>query len=310
MRQRHVVIFVLVATSQAIPISINTSSIVATISRSFLSLGWEMEGMFSYIDSMADSRYIAIASALSPAIIRIGGISSDFITYSVPGHPHAEPTPTPSTWSWPGDAKNFSTAQFQTVLGFLNASGLRLLWDLNELVGRECTHANPVRGGDVWCLGDWDTSNSRLFMQWIHDEQLYGPGSTLMGISAGNELHWHLDPVLNTVDILTLAGMLEDIWGADTPPPLYATDTADCSSDNETLAIMANLSASGRLAGFTFHAYPGGAGTGPIPMPQLLLNSSWLREGIMTGSEAQSCIDWWRVAAGRDYDRVRGAELH
>jgi hypothetical protein len=125
---------------------------------------------------------------------------------------------------------------------------LRLLWDLNELVGRECTNAQPGGGGDTWCLGDWASANARDFLQWIHDEGLYGPGSTLAGISAGNELRWHLDPAANTADILELAGILkvgdgwrihpagsegdhpfsacpQDIWGPTGAPPLYATDT-------------------------------------------------------------------------------------
>ena len=250
-----------------------------------------MEQMFNYQTYFSDASYIAAASALAPAIIRIGGISCDFITYSVPGHPHPAPTPAPSTWSWQGAAQNFSTAQFESVLGFLNASGLRLLWDLNELVGRECTNAYPGGGGDTWCLGEWASGNARDFLQWVHDEGLYGPGSTLAGISAGNELRGHLDPAANTADILELAGILEvgqgrgtgrgyayrnpsgtlrraqDIWGPTGAPPLYATDTGvsqgreegalskpppfhphpstdDCY-DNETRAIMTNLSASG-----------------------------------------------------------------
>lgn len=57
---------------------------------------------------------------------------------------------------------------------------------------------------------------------------------------------------------------------------------------------MTNLSASGRLAAFTFHAYPGGSGTPPHTLPELNLNSTWLRTGIMTGSYADRCLGWWR----------------
>lgn len=197
------------AAAQTIAFSINTAKSIASIPPTFLSLGWEMEQMFNYMGDFSDARYIAAASSLAPAIVRIGGISCDFITYTVPGHPHPAPTPAPSTWSWQGAAQNFSTDQFESVLGFLNASGLRLLWDLNELVGRECTNAQPGGGGDEWCLGDWASGNARDFLQWVHDQGLYGPGSTLAGISAGNELRWHLDPTANTADILELAGILE-----------------------------------------------------------------------------------------------------
>lgn len=61
---------------------------------------------------------------------------------------------------------------------------------------------------------------------------------------------------------------------------------------------MANLSASGKIAAFSFHAYPGGSGNPPHTLPELLLNSTWLRNGILTGSSAQSCINWWREDGG------------
>lgn len=99
------------------------------------------------------------------------------------------------------------------MLSFLNASNLRLLWDLNELTGRNCTNPQPGNNGGsgTWCLGDWDTKNTQDFLQWVHDQDLYGHDSTLIGISAGNELRGHLDPAANTADIITLAGILEVI---------------------------------------------------------------------------------------------------
>jgi hypothetical protein len=206
----------IIGASQApLGISIGTSKPIGTIVPEFLSFGWEMEQFLgSYYNQLSDPRYVLIASHLSPALVRIGGISGDFITYDVPGHTPPEPTPAPATWSWPGAAQNYSTDQFRTTLQFLNASGLQLMFDVNELLGRECTNAAPAvlsssAGTGTWCLGDWDTSNVQDFLQYVHDEGLYGPGSPLVAISAGNELRWHLDPVANAQDIIALAGMVK-----------------------------------------------------------------------------------------------------
>jgi hypothetical protein len=115
-----------------VDITVGVQSTISSISPTFLSFGWEMEQFLgSYYNQLSDPRYIAIASHMSPAVVRIGGISGDFITYTVPGHSRPAPTPAPSTWSWPGAAQNYSTSQFIATLQFLNASGLSLMFDLN-----------------------------------------------------------------------------------------------------------------------------------------------------------------------------------
>jgi hypothetical protein len=123
---------------------------------------------------------------------------------------------------------------------------------------------------------------------------MVGGGSSLFAFELGNELVSHLDPVANTEDIVTLSRIIREVW-ADVPaaqvPPLYAPSTDACW-DNATFAIMRNIT--GVAAGFTYHAYPGGGGVAPT-LQQLLLNSTWLREGIMTGSKSQACIDAWNA---------------
>lgn len=60
------------------------------------------------------------------------------------------------------------------------------------------------------------------------------------------------------------------------------------------------LNVTGVVKGFTFHAYPGQQGAN---LSSLLLNTTWLREGILTGTEAYLCLDYWNSgprAAGMD----------
>jgi len=71
---------------------------------------------------------------------------------------------------------------------------------------------------------------------------------------------------------------------------VYAPSTDACWS-SEQLGIMNSIV--GAAAGYTYHAYPGGNGTGPSALPLLLLNSTWLRTGIMTGSDSNTCIAQW-----------------
>lgn len=262
--------------------------------------------MQGYLHQMGDPRFVAVTSHLSPAWVRVGGISSDFIIYAIDGQPQPSPTPVPPSWGWPRSATNFSTSDLTTLLGFLGSAGLRLMLDLNELIGRTCNNTNPSVPYDpgTWCEGAWDSSNARALLQWIHDAGLYGPGSTLAALSAGNELHVHLDPGANTADIVSLSEMVQAVWGgpASARPPVYGTDTDDCL-DNATQGIMDGLT--GHAAGFTYHAYPGGSGSGPgRSLEDLLLNATWLRTGIMTGSSSEQCIGWWNAGP-----RAAGLEL-
>lgn len=60
------------------------------------------------------------------------------------------------------------------------------------------------------------------------------------------------------------------------------------------------------VTGFTYHAYPGQSGLAPNTLTDLLLNSSWLRNGILTGSGSDLCLDFWGRAGGA---RDAGMEL-
>jgi len=58
---------------------------------------------------------------------------------------------------------------------------------------------------------------------------------------------------------------------------------------------------SGFVRGFTYHAYPAGDGHNLL---SLLLNSTWLRTGILTGSDSINCLDNWNADT-----RASGMEL-
>ena len=140
-----------------------------------------------------------------------------------------------------------------------------------------------------WCVGSWDTRNVRGFLQWVHDARLigFGAASPLVGFELGNELVTHLDPAANLADIVSLTAMLREIWADGAPPPLLAPSTDSCSDPSAALIL------GGPEAGFSFHAYPGRDGTGEDALSSILLNTTWLRAGLFSGSDAAQCLSEW-----------------
>ena len=168
--------------------------------------------------------------------------------------------------------------------------------------GRNCSSPAPDThhqqwDPNEWCEGAWDTSNVRAFLQYIHDNNLFGGASPLSYFELGNELVTHLAPSNNTADINHLVDIIAEIWdGASARPPLVAPSTDSCT-DPGTAEIMKGIN--GHAQGFSYHAYPGGSVSGRVGQPtmeQLLTNVTWLRTGILHGSEAMQCIsDFTRV---------------
>jgi hypothetical protein len=260
----------------------------APLRADFISLGWEFDCMKPLISSMADPRLRAAAAHLAPATVRVGGITGDWQLYT--GFPGVQ-----EAGYWPTRETNFTAAQLGQVLDFFNATGLSLMLMLNELHGRDCNTTGPG-GGPDWCRGAWDTSNVAAFLTYIHDNGLLSAAGSpgLVSFELGNELVSHLDAATNVADIKALAGIIQGVWG-DVPfaqrPLLFAPSTDACASA-EQLEIMANVSGVPGVGGFTYHGYPGQGGTSP-PLSALLANATWLRAGVMAGSDAAACIRAW-----------------
>jgi hypothetical protein len=209
---------------------------------------------------------------------------------------------------WPSAPENITLTQFYALAAFMTRSNLSLLFDLNELYGRNCNTTRPgCPSCSDWCglpadgFPPWDTSNVRAFLQRLHDDGAAGGANALFGFEVGNELAGHLDPAQNARDVVQLSGIIGEIW-ADAPasqrPGFYAPSTDNCWTQ-DTLHIMQNVT--GHVTGFTFHGYPAGDGHNLL---QLLTNASWLRSGIMSGSDAQACIADWNGAP-----RAEGMQL-
>ena len=304
---RFLIFFFLLQSLIALDITIDLKVSIATSSPLLSSHGWEAWQMLNSLHTMSNSRSIEIASHLSPSVVRVGGITADWFRYVL------DTTNTTSLSTlytgnehllngfWPTEPENITLSQFYNLTNFMTHANLSLLFDLNELYGRNCNTTKPGCTGSgctAWCgsppeYPSWDTSNVRAFLQRLHDDGVAGGSkNALFGFELGNELAGHVNPVENTEDIITLSEMIQNIW-SDVPsserPMFIAPSTDDCSNNyGQTFQIMQNVSKV--IDAFSYHGYPAGDGHN---LEQLLLNASWLRTGILTGSNAQQCIDDW-----------------
>lgn len=276
-------LMMMISPSQALEVQVDTSKLVAMMSPNYIAFGWEMYGMLGILNQghLTDPRFILAASHLSPATIRVGGITGDWVRYTqIPNQPETY---------WPTQDTNLSMPMFDTLTNFMAASNLSLLFMLNELYGRDCNTTKPGTSQPDWCTGSWDTSNVQAFLTYLHDTgRVGGPSNPLYAFELGNELVSHLYSTTVVDDIRTAAGIIQDVWGDHPPsqrPGLYAPSTDDCTSQDQ-LDIMRNITGIPGVAGFTFHAYPGGDGVGPNSLSTLILNASWLAQGITTASGA------------------------
>ena len=193
--------------------------------------------------------------------MRVGGITADWLRYVLDDSPAGAPASASASLAdmaaspslrgfWPTAPTNVSLAQFYNLTRFVNESGLSLLFDLNELFGRDCNTTKPgcASCGD-WCGSPptyplWDTSNARACLQRLHDDGTAGgPANALYAFELGNELAGHVLATENTADILALSQMVGEIW-ADAPaalrPQFFAPSTDNCASP-DTAAIMHNV---------------------------------------------------------------------
>ena len=276
---------------------IDTLTPIASIGPHFLSHGWEMGQMVNYLESMSDPVLIATSSHLSPTIVRVGGISGDWYRYI--GFDGSDVTNREVGW-WPSSDFNFTVPMFQTLTAFFAATNMSLFFTLNELYGRNCS--DPIPGcpqcPPEWCEGAWDMSNVRSFLQRVHDD----PG-VMNGVSPlfelGNELRGHEAAANTTKDIIGLGALIQSIW-SDKPSaerPQFWAPSTDACSDPGQMGIMKNITGALGVTGFSFHSYPFG-GSPNDNITERLLNSTWLRNGVLSGSNATGCIDTWASPGG------------
>ena len=268
----------------SVTINIKTDRAIAETSAGFVAMGWEMYAMLGQMDDMKDETFTRAASHLSPAVVRVGGITADWVRYTGfdtpvnarlndPDASASESDTSASSESvlphrpplmgyWPTEERNLTLDDFTVLFNFMKAAKLSLMFDLNELHGRSCQNPSPTCPHstnpycNAWCTGSWDMSNVEVFLQYLHDHYMVGGDSPLFAFEVGNELISHEYASNTTADMVVLAKLIQRIW-SDVPsaqrPGLYGPSTDACQ-DAGQLEILKNISNVPGIAGFTFHA--------------------------------------------------------
>lgn len=166
---------------------------------------------------------IKTISHLRGHAIRFGGISADWLAYVA-----SDTLTPPCKWARPeggtftaGGQCPFSTGALDSLLDFVGSAGIELLFDLNELVGRNCSQqGHKATQKPEWC-GDepapWDTKPVLALLQHIAARNKTGR-PVPVGFELGNELFapQHLPRSVAVNDIDTLGGVMQQVSAGQT----------------------------------------------------------------------------------------------
>ncbi len=271
---------------------IKASETAAKVPPEFLGFGEEMDRVLDMIDlgTLEDANVRFLASKLAPFYLRVGGITADWVEYTN----LTEAARGQLGGYWPNNTRAFEFSYFERLCNFADATGAKLVFDLNELYGRNC-HFN----GTVKCIGDWDTSNMKSFLQTIKAKGIANVCPSLVGFELGNELtnnNNHLDIETNIQDNLVFAKIVREVWPDEAGRPLLFGPSTDTCTEEQVPEFISKTR--GQLDGFTYHSYPNRDNSKPAD----LTDPSWLRQNIVKQdmhANSSACISAWR-ANGKD----------
>jgi hypothetical protein len=194
---------------ESVSIAINVQNTVVITAGTFLAHGWEPWTATQAFVHFDNPVLVKTMSHLRGQTIRFGGISADWLDYVVsdamtPACEWARPEGRPFT---AGGQCPFSTGALDRLLDFVADAGVELLFDLNELIGRNCTEAGK-RGKGEWC-GDapspWDTRPVLKLLQHIERRNESGQAVPI-GFELGNVRNdARSSTAMSTITVLTIS---------------------------------------------------------------------------------------------------------
>jgi hypothetical protein len=284
--------------------NISTAALAATTPPHFIAHGWEPWTATQILADLArdPAAWGSFQRAVAGSALRFGGISADFLHYvdgAVDGAVadtagstrsitacewHPEGTFNPDLYECP-----FSTSTFDLLRDEL---GMPMIFDLNELTGRNCTHPGPKPWQPAEYCGrqpaPWRTDAVEMLLKHIAKTTT---GHGLVGLELGNEL-WkppHLVRDTAIADILQLTRLVDKTFPEGERPKVYGFGTNTCNSETEA-SVFAGLDAAG--AHFSYHNYPGDSVAGDKDLRNFVMNVTWLRTKA-TGQD-NACLQQWK----------------
>eukprot|EP01084_Bolivina_argentea_P223948 378806_1 len=204
---------------------------------------WQNAGILN-ID-LNNPNLIALTSAISPAILRIGGSPQDSIIYNVSGE-CLNIKPSIPGYNCSQTANNYgclNRTRWQQINNFATITNITLLFGLNACYGR-LTKNTSMNFSNIQALLDLTST--------IPNTQ------NLKGFEFGNELQHSIHPYIYATDFIKTQQMIQDT--INSKPFLLGADNSDQDYAEEFIlelqSMLKTLDVSSVLHGLTYHNYP------------------------------------------------------
>ncbi|EDQ88010.1 uncharacterized protein MONBRDRAFT_26729 [Monosiga brevicollis MX1] len=209
-------------------------------------------------------RLRALARAMAPAYLRIGGSEGDLASYLV------------NTQAPPSDCAAMpefclTMPRWRQLIEFCQDTGLRLVFGLNICAGRNNTGALPCQDPNA----PWNGTNTFELLQYTAQNNL-----TVAGFELGNEKQGVLSPQLAADAFIQTRAWINQLWpNATTRPKLVGPDL---NPRADWLRAFLTAAGPGTLDAVTYHLYIG-YGVSPDLLQQLTAASTFGFIGRVAG---------------------------
>ena len=200
---------------------------------------------------LKNERLKALASAMSPAVLRLGGSEGDDAVYDVDGK-----------WCQrsrggsgvPDKAYCLTMKRWEEILDFASQTEVDVEFGVNVMYGRNCTkrcEPQPCAAGNTGygTCSAWDPSNAIALLNYTAARKL-----RLYAVAVGNEKEHVLTPEDYASCMKIMRDQIDHLWPDESTRPLLVGPDMNPRAD----WLKEMLQAGGNSAdAVTFHLYPG-----------------------------------------------------
>ena len=229
-------------------LTIEVQTLIATTPPTFLAHGWEPFTASGSFPDFKDPVFRMAFSHLRGQTVRFGGITANFLHY-FEGAAESPPCDYGKYCRYCGGAEcPFATASFDALLDFLSDAGVTVVFDFNELTGRNCTQPGPKPWQPPQFCGEapatWNTTSVLLLLRHIERRQDRADRrrdrTDDLIFELGNEPFAppHLTEETVAEDIAGFASLVRQVWGERAHPAIFAPGTNTCGRDDNGVVLQ------------------------------------------------------------------------
>jgi len=241
-------------------------SIIARVAPEYVSFNFDSSQYRSL--PMNNSALRILASALSPAHLRVGGTQADYDVFAVSGFENFDCSNPPHPMT-SYRCKTVTASEVDALIDFVTATNLTLVYGLNDLFGRP-TKTKPEHPlcSSTSCPAR-NQSNIEALFRYLRGKH---PNAPIYAFELGNELNSCLNGTVGAqtqaMDFGALQKLIQSYWQSPSSPPfLVGPDThsaAEYQSKGlewfKTFIQTAQTQGFNSPKAFTFHMYSLGDG--------------------------------------------------